>query len=109
LLHLVLGFRRGRKVPWEVRRAATWRYARLAIWSALLVLTTGAVAALAELQTLSQLWATLYGRLLLTKGALVFVALLLALGSRLRGLATEQTFPFLRRLTSTEIVAWIAT
>ncbi|HVA92258.1 MAG TPA: copper resistance protein CopC [Chloroflexota bacterium] len=107
LLHLVLGFWRGRQSPWEVPRAATWRYARLAIWSALLVLATGAVAALAELQAFSQLWETLYGRLLLAKGALVSLALCLALGSRFRGLAAERAFPLLRRLTSTEIVALI--
>ncbi|HVA93046.1 MAG TPA: CopD family protein, partial [Chloroflexota bacterium] len=109
LLHLALGFRRGRTLPWEVRRAAVRRYARLAIWSALLVLATGGVAAPAELQTVSQVWETWYGRLLLTKAALVSVALFLALGSRFRGMDTEGAFPLLRRLTSMETVALIAT
>src|SRR5205085_11314791 len=72
LAHLVLVlWRRHAQVPLEVLHTAVRRYARLALWSVLLVLLTGVGAALAELHTLSQIITTAYGRVLLLKAVLV--------------------------------------
>ncbi len=107
LAHLVLVLWRDRaQLPDDVLRAAVHRYARLALGTVLLILLTGVGAALVEFHTLGQVIGTLYGRVLLVKTALVALALLLALGSRLRGLrqAPAPSLALVRRLTRVEVL-----
>jgi copper transport protein len=108
LAHLVLVFwRRHAQPPPQALHAAVWRYARLALWSVLLVLLSGAGAALAELTDVRELLTTTYGRVLLVKGAVVALALLFALVARLRALPQEPvlSLPLLRRLMRGEGVS----
>jgi copper transport protein len=71
---------------WRARPVAAHRviseYARLALLLVLLVIATGAVAAIVVLPNLSALTTTGYGRFLLAKIALVASALALAIASR---------------------------
>ncbi len=111
LVHLVLVFWRGRAhLPGEALRTAVYRYARLALGSVLLIVLTGVGAALAEFHAVDEVIGTLYGRVLLGKTALVALALLLALGSRLRGLrqAPAPSLSLVRRLTRVEVLALTA-
>ena len=59
------------------------QYARFALFSVAAVLASGIVAAFAVFTSIGQLVTTTYGRVLLGKAALVIVALLLALRSRI--------------------------
>jgi len=107
LAHLVLVCWRGHAhLPGDVLRAAVHRYARLALGTVLLILLTGVGAALVEFHTLAQVIDTLYGRVLLVKTALVALALLLALSSRLRGLrrTPATSLALVRRLTRVEVL-----
>jgi len=111
LAHLVLVFWRGRaRLPGEALRTAVHRYARLALGSVLLILLTGVGAALAEFHTVDEVIGAPYGRVLLVKTALVALALLLALGSRLRGLrrTPATSLSLVRRLTRVEVLALTA-
>lgn len=107
LAHLVLVLWRGRaQLPNDVLHAAVHRYARLALGTVLLILLTGMGAALVEVHTPRQVIDTLYGRVLLVKTALVALALLLAVGSRLRGLrqTSATSLALVRRLTRVEVL-----
>ena len=83
LASLVLAlWRRETPLPRTEVFATIARYARFALFSALVVLASGIVAALSVFTSVSQLISTAYGGVLLGKAALVIVALLLALLSR---------------------------
>jgi copper transport protein len=81
------------------------RYAELALPTALVVLGTGVLTALAEFRDLSSVLDTGYGRTLLVKSALVLLALGLALASRLFALRADPDVdvPLLRRLALPEL------
>jgi copper transport protein len=85
LAHLVLVGARG-QVPKAEMLRATWRYASIALWSMLLVISTGVVEGVAQIPSARQLQGSGYGQLLLAKSALVGIALVLALAARFGGL-----------------------
>jgi hypothetical protein len=86
------------------------RYARLALWTVVLVLGSGVGAALAEFDSLDQLLTTAYGRVLLVKAVLVGATLALALRGRFWGvrLSVTHALPHLRRLTRGEAGSMVA-
>jgi len=107
---VLLLWRQRAKLSRDAMLEAVQRYARLALWSVLLVLLTGLGAALAEFNNVGQVVTTTYGRVLLVKIGLVALALLLALLARLRGLGKDTTtaFPLLRRFTRPEAITAVA-
>ncbi|HEV2013511.1 MAG TPA: copper resistance protein CopC [Candidatus Dormibacteraeota bacterium] len=104
LAHLVGGIWL-RSATWEEISHAVRRYAALALASAALVVATGIVLALGEIRQPQQLLATMYGRILLLKAALVLVALLAAAWARGFRISRPRTPPLrgLRALTRVEI------
>lgn len=84
LIQLVLVFWLHRKrIPRAIMIAVVRRYAGLALWTVVVVLVSGFLAALSEFTSIGELAATGYGLVLLVKAALVVVALLLALLGRM--------------------------
>ncbi|MGH2658317.1 MAG: copper resistance CopC/CopD family protein [Actinomycetota bacterium] len=111
LLHLILVARRLRGD--EARHAlaeGARRYAGLALALVALVLASGAVVALSQIGTPSELVTTTYGRVLIVKLALVTSAVLFALAARRRALGRGHSFHagLLRRLTAPEGVLVLA-
>jgi copper transport protein len=104
LAHLVGGIWL-RSATWEEISHAVRRYAALALASAALVVATGIVLALGEIRQPQQLLATMYGRILLLKAALVLVALLAAAWARGFRISRPRTppLPGLRALTRVEV------
>jgi copper transport protein len=86
----------------EARRAAAGRFSSAALVAAAVLGVTGLVRALTELDALSQLWSTSYGRALLVKTA-IFVPLL-GLGWLNRTVLVA-VFSRLRRSAGVEVVA----
>ena len=80
LLVLVLGLRRWWTDADSAQLLPGW--SRLATWSVLLLVATGTLASFREVGELSALFETTYGRLLVTKVALVGLMLLFALVGR---------------------------
>ena len=66
LLALGLALRRGDDRPETVRR-----FSKLALWSVLAIAVTGVLRAISELDAVSQLWTTGYGRVLIIKSVLL--------------------------------------
>lgn len=81
---------------------AARRYSRWALRAVVVLAAAGIVSALILLTTVSDLWTTNYGRLLLTKVGLFGVALTLAAVARWRALRSGDV-ELLRRLTSVEV------
>lgn len=108
LTHLVLVVRRA--PPADELAPAVRRYSALALPTVLVILGAGAVDALAELTSPSDLVTTAYGRTLLVKGALIAVALAFAAGSRWRALPSTSRvrLSLLHRLARLEVVALLA-
>lgn len=97
LVSLALALRGGEE------RAATWRrFSNLALVSVLVLGVTGVVRAYTELDSVSQVWSTGYGRLLIVKSTLL--ALLAGIGwlNRYRVLP-RGSLPTLRRNVAVEI------
>ena len=93
--------------------SAARRYARFALLSVVLAILTGILSAMAEFNSLAQLTASGYGRVLIVKVVLVAGTLALALGARLLGIPGHRPERprLLRRLVrgeSTLLVAVIA-
>jgi copper transport protein len=84
------------------RRATIRRFSNLALVSVLVLAGTGVIRALAELDSVSQIWSTGYGRVLVVKTALL--AALVAIGwvNRYR-LVPQNAIGALRRSTSLEL------
>lgn len=112
--HLLLVVLPGRsRYSGDVIITVVQRYSRLAVWTAVTVLATGLISALAEFSNPTQLVTTGYGLVLAVKGILVVVGLLAALLARADALprAAVEAVPVLRGLTRVEaalIVAVIA-
>ena len=109
LVHLVLAVARARDHA-DTLAAGVRGYSRLALPTVLLVLASGVVIAIPEFRNLVAVVDSSYGWTLLTKAALVGMALLLALGSRTRALPANPRprWPLLRRLTRIESTVLVA-
>jgi copper transport protein len=83
-----------------VRSAAVARFSKIALGCVLVVAGTGIARALWEVDAVSELWTTEYGKLLLAKSALLIV--LIGLGYRNRQMLSD--FTRLRRSVGVEIV-----
>lgn len=83
----------------RVRSAIARRFSRIALWSVAVLVVTGVCRSLFELETVSQLWSTSYGRVLLGKVAVL--ALLVMLGYRNRRILDR--FRELRRSVVVEL------
>lgn len=94
---------------WRARRAgdpllaAARRYSRWALRAVIVLATAGLASALTVLTTLSELWTTAYGRVIILKVVLFAVALTVAAGGRWRALRANRV-GLLRRLTTVEVV-----
>lgn len=94
---------------WRARREgdslfdAARLYSRWALRAVLVLAVAGLVSAVSLLTTLSDLWTTGYGRLLLIKVGLFGLAVSLAAASRWRALSAGSV-RLLRRLTTVEVV-----
>jgi copper transport protein len=82
-----------------VRADIAGRFSRIAVVAVAALAISGAVRALWELSSVSQLWTTSYGRMLIVKTVLLAITLLLASRSRL----LFQRFPLLRRSVAAEL------
>jgi putative copper export protein len=83
----------------EARTAIARRFSRIALISVIVVALSGAVRALYELDAVSELWTTSYGKTLIVKSLLL--AALVALGYRNRHMLDN--FPRLRRSVTVEL------
>ena len=83
-----------------VRSAAVARFSKIALGCVIVVAATGIARALWEVDAVSELWTTEYGKLLLAKSALLIV--LIGLGYRNRQMLSD--FTALRRSVGVEIV-----
>ena len=83
-----------------VRSAAVARFSKIALGCVIVVAATGIARALWEVDAVSELWTTEYGKLLLAKSALLIV--LIGLGYRNRQMLSN--FTALRRSVGVEIV-----
>ncbi len=82
------------------------RYASLAIVTVLVAIAAGLVTALAQFGSLDELTETSYGQTLLVKGALIGVALAVALAARTRALGLPwPEWGFLRRIGTFELAS----
>ncbi|MGH8945050.1 MAG: copper resistance D family protein, partial [Acidimicrobiia bacterium] len=79
------------------------RYSRWVLRAVIVLAAAGVASALAVLTTPSDLWTTVYGRILILKVALFAVALMLAAAGRWRALRAGRV-GLLRRLTTVEVV-----
>ena len=84
----------------SVRSAAVARFSKIALGCVIVVAGTGIARALWEVDAVSELWTTEYGKLLLAKSALLIV--LIGLGYRNRQMLSD--FTALRRSVGVEIV-----
>ncbi len=84
----------------SVRSAAVARFSKIALGCVIVVAATGIARALWEVDAVSELWTTEYGKLLLAKSALLIV--LIGLGYRNRQMLSN--FTALRRSVGVEIV-----
>lgn len=82
------------------------RFSNIALASALALAATGVFRALAELDAVSQLWTTGYGRVLVVKTALLSTLVVLGWVNRYR-LIPRLSFAALRRNVSGELVVFI--
>lgn len=80
LMFLVLDLWRGRQG--EPVLGVARRYARVALWAVLLLAGAGLVSAVSLLTSVSELWSTAYGRLIVLKVALFLAAVTLAAAAR---------------------------
>ena len=83
-----------------VRSAAVARFSKIALGCVIVVAVTGIARALWEVDAVSELWTTEYGKLLLAKSALLIV--LIGLGYRNRQMLSD--FTALRRSVGVEMV-----
>ena len=100
LFQLILHVYRARRAGEEVWPMAR-RYARVALWSVVLLSASGLYLAIKLLPTASSLWSSSYGRLLILKGVLLALALCLALMSQRYGIG-RKLLGFLRGATRLE-------
>ncbi len=111
LFQLVLVFWRQREeILREAMLAAVRRYAKVALWTVIVVLLSGLAAALSEVQSVGELATTGYGLVLLVKGLLVVVALQPALLARVGALRRPlpAALGVLRGLTRAEAIVLVA-
>jgi copper transport protein len=104
LAQMVLALWRARRSTFSGLASVLGAYSRLAAVLVGVVVVAGLVSAVVVLEAPSDLWGSGYGRLLLAKGAVVGVALALALGGRRRALPRAD-LGLLRRITFAEVGA----
>ncbi|MDP8959867.1 MAG: copper resistance protein CopC/CopD [Actinomycetota bacterium] len=107
LAQMVLALWRARRSTPTAFGFALRAYSRLAAVLVGVVVAAGLVSAVVVLEAPSDLWRSGYGRLLVTKGAMVALALALALAGRRRALPRAD-LGLLRRITSAEVGALAA-
>jgi copper transport protein len=88
------------------RRATLARFSNLALVSVLVLAGTGVIRALAELDSVSQLWSTGYGRVLVVKTALLAALVGIGWVNRYR-LVPQNAVGALRRSTSVELAVFV--
>jgi copper transport protein len=88
------------------RRATLRRFSNLALVSVLVLAGTGVIRALAELDSVSQIWSTGYGRVLVLKTALLTALVAIGWVNRYR-LVPQNAVGALRRSTSVELALFV--
>ncbi len=101
LVSLALALRAGAD-----RRATLRRFSNLALVSVLVLAGTGVIRALAELDSVSQIWSTGYGRVLVVKTALLTALVAIGWVNRYR-LVPQNAVGALRRSTSVELALFV--
>jgi copper transport protein len=88
------------------RRATLRRFSNLALVSVVVLAATGVIRALAELDSVSQIWSTGYGRVLVLKTALLTALVAIGWVNRYR-LVPQNAVAALRRSTSVELALFV--
>lgn len=101
LVSLALALRAGAD-----RRATLRRFSNVALVSVLVLAGTGVIRALAELDSVSQIWSTGYGRVLVVKTALLTALVAIGWVNRYR-LVPQNAVGALRRSTSVELALFV--
>jgi copper transport protein len=90
----------------EDRSRMLRRFSNLALASVLVIATTGVIRAFSELDSVSQLWSTGYGRVLLVKSGLLTVLIAIGWLNRYR-LVPRLSFHGLRRSVAAELALFV--
>ena len=88
------------------RRSTLRRFSNLALVSVLVLAATGVIRALAELDSVSQIWSTGYGRVLVVKTALLTALVVIGWVNRYR-LVPQNAVGALRRSTAAELALFV--